>query len=74
MRFSKTLLAAGSALIAMAAIGGIAPVDAQSRTKAPAVPKAFTAKEKAEGAKFNAEILKEFGGPMQSAQTPYVVR
>ena len=74
MRFSKTLLVAGSALIGMAAIGGIAPVDAQSRTKAPAVPKAFTAKEKAEGAKYNAEILKEFGGPMQSPQTPYVVR
>ncbi|HEV7233059.1 MAG TPA: M48 family metalloprotease, partial [Sphingorhabdus sp.] len=30
--------------------------------------------EKSEGAKYHPEILKEFGGPMQSPQTAYVVR
>ncbi|MES2783514.1 MAG: M48 family metalloprotease [Pseudomonadota bacterium] len=74
MRFSKTFLITGAAILGLATVGGNIPAEAQSRTKAPAVPKSFTAKEKAEGAKFHSEILKEFGGPMQSPQTAYVVR
>lgn len=74
MRFSKTVLITSAAFFSLATASSCAPVEAQSRTKAVAVPKAFTAKEKTEGAKYHNEILKEFGGPMQSPQTAYVVR
>jgi predicted Zn-dependent protease len=74
MRFSKTFLVTGAAIFGLANVGGPIPAEAQSRTTAPAVPKPFTAQEKNEGAKYHAEILKEFGGPMQSPQTAYVVR
>ncbi len=45
-------------------------------TSAPAakVPKPFSEKEKANGAKFHQEILKEFGGAYDSPQTAYVTR
>ena len=74
MRFSKTFLIAGVALVGLATSGANIPVEAKSSAKVAPAPKPFTAREKAEGAKYNTEILKEFGGPMQSAQTPYVVR
>jgi len=74
MRFSKTFLITGAAIFGLGVIGGPIPADAQSRTAGPAVPKPFTAQEKNEGAKYHTEILKEFGGPMQSPQTAYVVR
>jgi predicted Zn-dependent protease len=74
MRFSKTFLVTGAAIVGLANVGGLIPAEAQSRTTAPAIPKPFTAQEKNEGAKYHAEILKEFGGPMQSPQTAYVVR
>lgn len=64
----------GAATVTSACAGVSAPLDAPSKTKAVAAPKPFTAQERAEGAKFHSEILKEFGGPMQSQQTAYVVR
>jgi predicted Zn-dependent protease len=74
MGFSKMFVATGAAVLCVATASISGPVAAQSRTKAAAVPKAFTAQEKSEGAKYHTEILKEFGGPMQSPQTAYVVR
>ncbi|MGB5078706.1 MAG: M48 family metalloprotease, partial [Sphingorhabdus sp.] len=47
---------------------------AAAQSKAGAGPKQFSASEKAEGAKYHTEILKEFGGALQSPQTSYVVR
>jgi predicted Zn-dependent protease len=64
----------GAAAAVISAVNLSAPVDAQSKSKQVAAPKAFTAQEKSEGAKYHPEILKEFGGPMQSPQTAYVVR
>jgi predicted Zn-dependent protease len=64
----------GGAALTLSAAGLSEPVGAQSKSKVAAAPKAFTAKEKSEGAKYHPEILKEFGGPMQSPQTAYVVR
>ena len=49
-------------------------LDAQSKNKGPSVPKPFSATEKSQGAKYHPEILKEFGGSMESPQTAYVVR
>lgn len=74
MRFSKMCLFSSAALFGLSVIAGHGPADAQSRTAGPAVPKPFTTQEKNEGAKYHTEILKEFGGPMQSPQTAYVVR
>ncbi len=64
----------GAAAVTLSAANLSAPVDAQSKSKAVAAPKPFSAQEKSEGAKYHPEILKEFGGPMQSPQTAYVVR
>ncbi len=70
-----SLLVAG---VACLSIGNMAtaPVYAAKAKKAavPKVPKPFSAKEKANGAKYHTEILKEFGGAYQSPQTDYVVR
>jgi predicted Zn-dependent protease len=74
MHFSKLYLFTSAAIFGLALIGGPIPADAQSRTAGPVAPKPFTAQEKNEGAKYHTEILKEFGGPMQSPQTAYVVR
>jgi predicted Zn-dependent protease len=70
MDYPKKIMVMGAAMLALNAG---APADAQS-TKAPSIPKPFTASEKSEGAKYHPEILKEFGGPMESPQTAYVVR
>ena len=74
MNHRKKIMLLGAALAAIPALNMSAPADAQSKAKAPAVPKPFTAQEKSQGAKYHPEILKEFGGPMESPQTAYVVR
>ncbi len=74
MNHRKFWMMLGAAAVTVSAVNQSAPVDAQSKSKAVAAPKPFTAQEKSEGAKFHPEILKEFGGPMQSPQTAYVVR
>lgn len=73
MRVSKKLLVLGGATLSLAGLTMAAPVAAQ-KTKAAAVPKPFSAQEKSDGAKYHPEIMKEFGGAMQSPQTAYVVR
>lgn len=72
MRNSKILMATGVAIFGLTTVVGSFPADA--KTKQPAAPRAFTTQEKTQGAKYHTEILKEFGGPMQSPQTAYVVR
>ncbi len=72
MRHSKSLLVLGAATLALSIVNIAAPVEAQSKAKS-SVPKPFTAGEKQEGAKNHPQILNEFGGAMQSAQTDYVV-
>ena len=69
---NKTLLALGATFL-MATGYAAAPVDA-AKSKAVKAPKPFTASEKAAGAKYHPEIMKEFGGVYQSAQTAYVVK
>jgi predicted Zn-dependent protease len=73
MNYSKKILAFGAAALAISTLNVAAPVAAKSKAKV-TTPKPFSAKEKAEGAKYHPEILKEFGEPMQSPQTAYVVR
>lgn len=72
MPFNKKFVALGAATFLFSSLNVATPVVAQ-KSKA-SVPKPFSASEKSEGAKFHPEILKEFGGPMQSPQTAYVVR
>lgn len=71
---NKALLALGASFLM--ATGYVAvPADAASKSKAVKAPKPFTEKEKATGAKYHPEILKEFGGqPYESPQTAYVVK
>lgn len=64
----------GVGAITLSTLNPSTPADAQSKSRAAAAPRPFTAQEKSEGAKYHPEILKEFGGPMQSPQTAYVVR
>ena len=73
MRINKKLVILGSATLAFASVNAATPAAAQKKSAA-SVPKPFTAQEKSEGAKYHPEILKEFGGAMQSPQTAYVVR
>lgn len=73
MRHGKKLLALGAAALTISGLNLASPVAAQSKAKT-SVPKPFSAAEKAEGAKYHPEIMKEFGGPLQSAQTAYVVK
>lgn len=73
MMRNKALLALGASFLM--ATGYVAtPVDAASKTKAVKAPKPFTEKEKAAGAKYHPEIMKEFGGVYESPQTDYVVK
>lgn len=75
VKYAKRLLALGAATLVLSGLNIAEPaVAARTKAKAAQVPKPFSASEKAEGAKYHPEILKEFGGPLQSAQTPYVVR
>ncbi len=73
MNYNKKLLVIGAATLAFSTLNISGPVVAQSKTKV-TTPKPFSAQEKQEGAKYHPEILKEFGEPMQSPQTAYVVR
>jgi predicted Zn-dependent protease len=73
MIYAKRILVLGAATLALSGLNMAAPVAAQKSAKA-TTPKPFSASEKSEGAKFHPEILKEFGGPLQSPQTAYVVR
>lgn len=73
MQHSKRLLALGAAALTISGLNMTGPVAAQSKSKT-SVPKPFSAAEKSEGAKYHPEILKEFGGPLQSPQTAYVVK
>jgi predicted Zn-dependent protease len=68
-----SLLLAGVAFLAVGSVPAN-PIYAKTKSATPSVPKAFSAKEKANGAKFHQEILKEFGGAYESAQTAYVTR
>ena len=74
MNNRKIIMALGATAIVLSATNLTTPADAQSKSRAVAAPKPFTAQERSEGAKYHPEILKEFGGPMQSPQTAYVVR
>ena len=70
---NKALLALGvSFLMAVGYVG--TPVDAATKTKVVKAPKPFTEKEKATGAKYHPEIIKEFGSAYESPQTAYVVK
>ena len=73
MRISKKLLVLGGVTLSFAALNTAVPVAAQKKQSA-SVPKPFSAQEKSDGAKYHPEIMKEFGGAMQSPQTAYVVR
>jgi predicted Zn-dependent protease len=74
MKTPKKIMMLGAAALALSAVNVSAPVDAQSKSTTPSVPKPFSATEKSEGAKYHPEILKEFGGSMDSPQTGYVVK
>ncbi len=70
-----SLLVASAAILATAGIPADPGFAAKEKKVAtPSVPKPFSAKEKANGAKYHTEILKEFGGTYVSPQTDYVVR
>lgn len=73
MPVSKKWIVFGAATLVISSVTISAPVGAQKSNVA-SVPKPFSASEKSEGAKYHPEILKEFGGAMQSPQTGYVVR
>ncbi len=74
MIYAKRILTLGAAALALSGINMAPPVNAQKNKAKVTTPKPFSAAEKAEGAKYHPEILKEFGGPLQSPQTAYVVR
>lgn len=74
MNHRNALALFGIAAITLSTLNLSEAADAQSKSKIAAAPKPFTAQEKSEGAKYHPEILKEFGGPMQSPQTAYVSR
>ncbi len=67
----KMLLCAGAVFAMSATLPG--PVEAKKKPKS-SIPKAISASEKQQGAKAHPEILQEFGGNYESAQTAYVVR
>jgi predicted Zn-dependent protease len=70
---NKALLALGVSFLVVT--GYVAtPVVAADKAKVAKVPKPFTEKEKATGAKYHPEIIKEFGEAYQSPQTAYVVK
>lgn len=73
MMRNKTVLALGASFL-MATGYAAAPVDAASKSKAAPAPKPFSEKEKAAGAKYHPEIMKEFGNAYESPQTAYVVK
>ncbi|HMT40193.1 M48 family metalloprotease [Sphingorhabdus sp.] len=70
MRNKLLLTLAASAL----AIGNVSTEGVSAAKSKSSEPLPFSAKEKANGAKYHPEILKEFGGAYQSPQTAYVER
>jgi predicted Zn-dependent protease len=72
MRNKVILALAASAMVTGLATGSEAI--AAKEKSAPKAPLPFSAKEKANGAKYHPEILKEFGGAYESPQTAYVQR
>ena len=70
MRTKLFLTLAASAL----AVGAVSTQGASAAKAKSSEPLPFSAKEKANGAKYHPEILKEFGGAYQSPQTAYVER
>jgi predicted Zn-dependent protease len=66
------LILLGTLAFVFSTVNVAVPVAAKKQKAS--VPKPFSASEKSEGAKYHPEILKEFGGPLQTAQTAYVVR
>lgn len=68
---SKALLALGASFLM---VTGCVATQSVAATKAVKAPKPFTASEKAAGAKYHPEIMKEFGDVYQSPQTAYVVQ
>jgi predicted Zn-dependent protease len=68
---NKLLLTLAASALAVGAVSTESVSAAKSKSSEP-LP--FSAKEKANGAKYHPEILKEFGGAYQSPQTAYVER
>lgn len=68
---NKLLLTVVSSALAVGAVTSDGAYAAKSKSGEP-LP--FSSKEKANGAKYHPEILKEFGGAYQSPQTAYVER
>ncbi len=68
---NKLLLSLAASVLA---IGVVSSEGASAAKNKSSEPLPFSAKEKANGAKYHPEILKEFGGAYASAQTPYVER
>ncbi|MGL5838131.1 MAG: M48 family metalloprotease [Sphingorhabdus sp.] len=68
-RFSLAFAVSTVAVISMACSGATAQSKGSARAPLP-----FSAKEKANGAKYHPEILREFGGAYDSPQTAYVQR
>ncbi len=58
---------------AISLISGCATSAEATRENSNLAPQAITAKEKAQGDEFHPQILQEFGGAWDTAQTPYVV-
>ena len=74
--FLGSCMGGGAGETATASAGTQAAASSPSSVNAPkyASPKPISAKEKAQGAEYHPQILKEFGGAWQSPQTNYVVR
>jgi predicted Zn-dependent protease len=70
---NKALLALGASLLILGSPMA-EPVYAAKKTAAPKAPKPFTDKEKAAGAKYHPEIMKEFGEAYSGPQNAYVVK
>ena len=68
---TKLFLTLAASMLAVGAVSTQGAFAAKSKSSEP-LP--FSAKEKANGAKYHPEILKEFGGAYQSPQTAYVER
>ena len=66
----KILLTLCASLIVTGVVSTTVPAEAKKAKSSGPLP--FTSKEKANGAKYHPEILKEFGGAYQSPQTNYV--
>jgi predicted Zn-dependent protease len=71
---NKGLLALGASFLLVTGYVASPVIAAEKKTKAPKPPQPFTAKEKAAGAKYHPEIMREFGDPYTGPQAAYVVK